>query len=97
MTVMICVRCHVEVSASDWSLVQRSPTECGVSECDHESSTMRRPWTTGGCCIMVKRNSFGITPHVMCQLISDCWLINYVNSSEGEDVMLYVLRKEESS
>ena len=31
---------------SGWSLVQRSPTEGSVSECDHESSTMRRP--TGG-------------------------------------------------
>jgi hypothetical protein len=40
------VCCQVEVSASDWSLIQRSPTECGVSECDHESSTMRRPWPT---------------------------------------------------
>jgi hypothetical protein len=41
---------QVEVSVSGWSLVQRSPTECGVSERDHESSTMRRPWPTGGCC-----------------------------------------------
>jgi hypothetical protein len=39
--------CEVEVSASGWSLVQRSPTECGVSECDHESSIMRRPLPTG--------------------------------------------------
>jgi hypothetical protein len=31
-----CV-CHVEVSASGWSLVQRIPTECGVSECDREA------------------------------------------------------------
>jgi len=31
------VCCQVEVSASDVSLVQRSPTECGVSsECDRE-------------------------------------------------------------
>ena len=41
-----CVCCQVEVSASGWSLVQRSPNECGVSECDHESSTMKRPWPT---------------------------------------------------
>jgi hypothetical protein len=27
---------------------QRSPTEYGVSECDHESSIMRRPWPTRG-------------------------------------------------
>jgi hypothetical protein len=32
--VFVC--CQVEVSATDWSLVQRSPTECGVSECDLE-------------------------------------------------------------
>ena len=34
---------RVEVSVTGWSLVQRSPTERGVSECDHESSIMRRP------------------------------------------------------
>jgi hypothetical protein len=33
------VCCQVEVSASGWSLVQRSPTECGVSKvCDREAS-----------------------------------------------------------
>jgi hypothetical protein len=32
------VCCQVEVSATGWSLVQRSPTECGVSECDREAS-----------------------------------------------------------
>jgi hypothetical protein len=33
------VCCQVEVSATGWSLVQRSPTECGVSEvCDRETS-----------------------------------------------------------
>ena len=49
------VYCQVEASATSWSLVQRSSTECGVSECDHESSIMR-PWPTGGCCAMVKKN-----------------------------------------
>jgi hypothetical protein len=29
-----CVFCQVKVSASGRSLVKRSPTECGVSECD---------------------------------------------------------------
>jgi len=37
-----CVRCHVEVSGTGRSLVQKSPTECGVSECDSGNSTMRR-------------------------------------------------------
>jgi hypothetical protein len=30
--------------ASGWSLVQRGPNQCGVSECDREASVMRRPW-----------------------------------------------------
>ena len=29
------------------SLVRRSPTECGVCECDLETSTVSRPWPTG--------------------------------------------------
>ena len=36
------VCCQVEFSA----LVQRSHTESGVSECDHEVSTVRSPWST---------------------------------------------------
>jgi hypothetical protein len=43
---------EVEVSASGWLLVQRSPTECGVSECDRATSIMRNPWPTGGFCAM---------------------------------------------
>ena len=35
----LCVGC---------SLVQRSPTECGVSECDREPSIVRRPWPYRG-------------------------------------------------
>ena len=45
-----------KVSASDCSLVQRSPTERGVSECDREASIMRRHWPTRGCCAMEKRS-----------------------------------------
>ena len=51
------VCCQVGVSASGLSLVQRSPTECGVSGCDHEASTMRRPWPSRGCCALGKRTS----------------------------------------
>ena len=50
--VVSVVCCQVEVSASGWSLVQRSPTECGVSECDHEASIMRRLRPTSACCAM---------------------------------------------
>ena len=45
MSVVSVVCCQVEVSATSWSLVQRSPTDCGVSLCELEktkSSWMRR-------------------------------------------------------
>jgi len=44
--------CHVEVSATGWSLVQGSPREYYVSECDREASVMGRPWPARGCCAM---------------------------------------------
>jgi hypothetical protein len=50
-----CCYCQVTVTASGWSLVQRSPTECGVSEYDREASTMRRSWPTRVCCAMGKK------------------------------------------
>ena len=54
LSVVSVVCCRVEVSASGWSLVQRSPTECGFSECDHKSSIMKRPWPTRDFCAMKK-------------------------------------------
>jgi len=36
------VCCQVELSATGRSLTQRSPTECDVSECHRQASTMRR-------------------------------------------------------
>jgi len=39
---------QVEVSAMGLSLVQRSPTEYGVSECDRETSIIRRSLPTRG-------------------------------------------------
>ena len=41
---MSVVCCQVEVSATCRSLVQRSPTVCGVSESDLLTSKMRIPW-----------------------------------------------------
>ena len=49
------VCCHVEVSATSWSPVQGSPTECGVCVlCDHGVSIMRKPWPIRGCCAVRK-------------------------------------------
>jgi hypothetical protein len=36
VSVVSVVYCQVKVSAPGWSPVQRSPTECGVSECDRD-------------------------------------------------------------
>jgi hypothetical protein len=33
MSLVSVLRCQVEVSATSWSLVQRSPTDCGASLC----------------------------------------------------------------
>ena len=47
----IC-KCRMLSGSSSWSLVQRSPTECGVSECNRKASTMRRPWPIKSYCAM---------------------------------------------
>jgi hypothetical protein len=36
------VYCQVEASTKEGLLLQKSPTECGASECDLETSAMRR-------------------------------------------------------
>jgi hypothetical protein len=46
MSVVSVVCCQVEVSAMGRSYVQRSCTECDVSECDRVTSTMRKPGTS---------------------------------------------------
>jgi hypothetical protein len=50
--------CPVRFSASSRSLVQRSPTEYAVSECDRETSIIRRPGPTRGCCAMEERKKY---------------------------------------
>jgi len=60
------VCCQVEVSATVRSLVQRSPTECGVSECDLEASLVRRLWLTGSYySIDLKKLNETINNHVL--------------------------------
>jgi len=51
--------CKVEVSGSELLLVERSPTECGVPECDNEASIMII-WPTRVCCALVKNNAVQI-------------------------------------
>jgi hypothetical protein len=71
------VCCQVDVSASDRSLVQSSPTECGVSECDHEAAVMRRPgplvavapWWGGGGEDVKYLNGIEIDPFQLCTAV----------------------------
>jgi hypothetical protein len=46
LVTVVC--CQVGISTSGWSLVQRSPADCGVSECDREASTVGKPWPNWG-------------------------------------------------
>jgi hypothetical protein len=48
MSVVGVVYCQVEACATGRSLVQRSPTEGGVSKRELETSTRRRPRATKG-------------------------------------------------
>jgi hypothetical protein len=56
LSLVSAVCCKVEVSASNLSLIQSSPTECGVSECDREASIMKKPWPTRGSSSMKRNN-----------------------------------------
>ena len=46
MSIVCVIFCQVEVSVTGGLLVQRSPTEHGVSECDLETLSRRRPRST---------------------------------------------------
>ena len=58
---VVTVACfQVDISGSGWSLVQRNPTDCTVSEYDREATIMRKPWPTRGCCAKGKQISVSI-------------------------------------
>ena len=58
---MSVVCCQVEVLASGRLRVEKSPADCGVSECDFETSKMRRP-----------RHSIAIEPWKKMKSSGDC-------------------------
>ena len=55
MSLLSVVYCKVDFSATGRSLVQRSRTESGVSECDLETSTMTPPRAQWGCRVTKKK------------------------------------------
>ena len=68
LSVVSVVCCQVDVSATSWSLVQRSPIDCNAPQCDLKTSWMRRPWPNGGCCTKRKKKlqynfQFGYKPN----------------------------------
>jgi len=54
LPVVSVVYCKIDISVPGRSLVQRSPTERGVCQCERKTSIMRRLWHTRGCCTMGK-------------------------------------------
>ena len=46
LSVVSFVCCQVDVSVTDWSLVQRRPTDYCASLCYRETSIMNRPWSS---------------------------------------------------
>ena len=59
VSLMSVACCKVVVYASGWSLVQRGPTECGVSKCGWVTSL----WPTWGCRGMEGRQEQDIRPN----------------------------------
>jgi hypothetical protein len=57
LSVVSVVCCQIEVSATGRSLIQRSPTDCGVMFCDRETSKMRRPRPALGCWARIKEDN----------------------------------------
>jgi hypothetical protein len=58
MSVVNVLCCQVQVCASGWSLVQRCPIDCRVSEFDREASIMMRSWPIRGCRAIKKSRHF---------------------------------------
>jgi hypothetical protein len=72
-----CLCCQVEVSASGWSLVQRSPTECCVSACDQ---VQRHPphlqWVGANTSRLQNLKNFeGHLYWCLCAVVWDLWRV----------------------
>jgi hypothetical protein len=88
LSLVSVVCCQVEVCASGWSHVQRSPTDCGVSECDREASIMRGPWSARGCCACGRRIRI-----VALATVEPIWLSRSYNGHVECDKWKYTFRR----
>jgi len=83
---LLWVLCYqLQVSASSWPLIQRSPTECGVSECDREASKVRKSWPARGSRAIKECDLTATAP------TSTKWQILLQNLQFGYLVQLYNL------
>ena len=73
LSVVSVMFCQVGVSATYWSRIQRSPTNCDVLLlCDLETSRMRRPWpvlgrSAKGKMIPLLTTSFNLLVFLLCR------------------------------
>jgi hypothetical protein len=85
LPIAVVVCCQVEVSASGRTLVQKSPTECGVYECDHEASTMRMPYLTRDSRTLKRVRSNKMLSRLNTLLSTGCSKIGYCLCICGTD------------
>jgi hypothetical protein len=80
LEIIVCY--YVEVSMSGWSLIQRIPTEFGVSECDHEASITRRPWLIRACCATLDggRESVGQVNNIKMNSRISQWFMKHIQT-----------------
>jgi len=75
MSLMSVVYCQVEVSVSGCLLIQRSPTDCGVSDCDSQASIMTRPCPLGA--VVSGQNYVNFKSRM------DCLLSEFINRGKN--------------
>ena len=52
--------CQVEGDVAGWSLIQRSPTKCVLSEGDSEGSPVLITWSSRACCAMGEKRGIPV-------------------------------------
>ena len=88
---------QVEVSSSGQSLVQRSPSECGMSECERVASTLRRP--TKVCRAIVKKRNMSFARTWTMILSNDpldahfFFVYVYLNSLHVSSIQVLIIRR----
>ena len=85
LSVVSVVCCQVEISATGWSLVQRSPTDCGVSSCvisktSKNEEAIARDWAVSA----IKKTDYVV--------VANCILCfqGFVNSGYGVNGIAHV-------